>query len=52
MLFDAEMNKNIADFGLSNKFIGHRLKKFCGSSLYTAPELLQDQNDDDPTVDV
>jgi len=53
ILFDSQYNIKIADFGLSEEFIpGEKLKTFCGTPEYMAPEVFKGQNFDGPKVDV
>lgn len=52
ILFGAQINITIADFGLSNKFTVHKLNMFCGSPLYATPELFLGQNCRGPAVTV
>jgi 5'-AMP-activated protein kinase, catalytic alpha subunit len=53
LLLDAEKNIRIVDFGLSAITApGKRLKVFCGSPSYAAPEIVARQPYDGPPVDV
>lgn len=53
IVLDVHHNIKINDFGLSN-FIspGSRLKTFCGSPVYAAPEIIRKKNYDGRTADV
>ncbi|XP_067679924.1 serine/threonine-protein kinase SIK3-like [Haliotis asinina] len=53
LLLDANLNIKIADFGFSNYFSpGTKLKTWCGSPPYAAPELFEGREYDAPKVDV
>ncbi|XP_039702935.1 serine/threonine-protein kinase MARK2-like [Pteropus medius] len=52
ILLDANRNIKLADFGLSNEYVGQKLTTFCGSLNYVAPEILLGQSYDGPGVDV
>ncbi|KAJ3227058.1 Serine/threonine-protein kinase par-1 [Clydaea vesicula] len=53
ILLDSNMNAKIADFGFSNQFTpGERLKTWCGSPAYAAPEIFQGIEYSGPEVDV
>jgi serine/threonine protein kinase len=53
IVLDVHHNIKINDFGLSN-FInpGVRLKNFCGSPVYAAPEIIRKKSYDGPTADI
>nr|XP_058935040.1 serine/threonine-protein kinase MARK2-like [Kogia breviceps] len=53
LLFDANMNIKLTDFGFSNKCDDSRkLDTFCGTVAYAAPELLLGQRYSGPAADV
>ncbi|KAL3887299.1 hypothetical protein ACJMK2_027241 [Sinanodonta woodiana] len=53
LLLDAGLNIKIADFGFSNKFSpDSKLKTWCGSPPYAAPELFEGKEYDGPKVDI
>eukprot|EP00070_Physeter_catodon_P044120 XP_028351014.1 MAP/microtubule affinity-regulating kinase 3-like [Physeter catodon] len=53
LLFDADMNVKITDFGLSNECDeSGKLDTFCGSPTYAALELFLGQSYDSPVVDM
>lgn len=52
VLLDAVQNIKLADFGLSNEYIGQKLTTFCGSLHYIIPEMLLGQGYDGPGTDV
>ncbi|XP_011361609.1 serine/threonine-protein kinase MARK2-like [Pteropus vampyrus] len=52
ILLDADLNVKLADFGLSNEYVGHKLSTFCGSLPYVAPEVFQGRGYHGPGVDV
>ena len=39
VLLDEELNVKLADFGLSSGYVGRKLRNFCGSIPYVAPEV-------------
>lgn len=52
LLFDEELNVKITDFGLSNIFNTQtKLGTFCGSPVYSAPELIEGRKYVGPEVD-
>lgn len=52
-MLDEELNVKISDFGLSNVFdASSKLKTFCGSPIFSAPELLNGIQYTGPEVDV
>ncbi|XP_014240999.1 serine/threonine-protein kinase SIK3-like isoform X2 [Cimex lectularius] len=53
LLLDANMKIKLADFGFSNEFeAGDKLKTWCGSPPYAAPELFQGVQYDGPKADI
>lgn len=52
ILLDTDLNVKLADFGLSNEYVGHKLRTFCGSLPYVAPEVFLGQGYHGPGVDV
>ncbi|XP_060561423.1 serine/threonine-protein kinase SIK3-like isoform X2 [Ruditapes philippinarum] len=53
LLLDAALNIKIADFGFSNLFdTDTKLKTWCGSPPYAAPELFEGREYDAPKVDI
>lgn len=52
MLFDVEMIAKLADFSVSTPFNGSKLSTFCGSPVYSAPELFQGKEYNGPPVDI
>nr|KAF6506092.1 hypothetical protein HJG63_007929 [Rousettus aegyptiacus] len=52
ILLDAGLNVKLADFGLSNQYVGHKLSTFCGSLPYVAPEVFLGKGYHGPGVDV
>ncbi|ESO88403.1 hypothetical protein LOTGIDRAFT_219153 [Lottia gigantea] len=53
LLLDANLNIKIADFGFSNYFSSNgKLKTWCGSPPYAAPELFEGKEYDAPKVDI
>lgn len=52
VLLDSKLNIKLADFGLSNECVGHKLSTFCGSFPYVAPEVFLEQGYDGLGVDV
>ncbi|XP_053519644.1 serine/threonine-protein kinase MARK2-like [Artibeus jamaicensis] len=51
ILLDEENNIKLADFGFSTKFSGEKLKTFCGTLPYMAPEMLKCEPYDGQKVD-
>ena len=53
LLLDANLNVKIADFGFSNVFADDvKLKSFCGSPPYAAPELFEGRHYHGPAADI
>ncbi|XP_032958245.1 serine/threonine-protein kinase MARK2-like, partial [Rhinolophus ferrumequinum] len=52
VLLDRNLDARLADFSLSTPFNGSKLSTFCGTPLYTAPELFQGEEYDGPPVDI
>lgn len=52
ILLDADRNVKVADFGLSNEYVGQKLTTFCGSLNYVAPEILLGQSYAGPGADI
>ncbi|XP_022248505.1 serine/threonine-protein kinase SIK2-like isoform X2 [Limulus polyphemus] len=53
LLLDENMNIKIADFGFSNYYsLNDRLKTWCGSPPYAAPEVFEGKNYIGPEVDI
>lgn len=52
VLLDSKLNIKLADFGLSNECVGHKLSTFCGSLPYVAPDVFLEQGYDGLGVDV
>ncbi|XP_076325650.1 serine/threonine-protein kinase SIK2-like isoform X2 [Tachypleus tridentatus] len=53
LLLDENMNIKIADFGFSNYYsVNDRLKTWCGSPPYAAPEVFEGKNYIGPEVDI
>lgn len=53
LLLDEKMNVKIADFGFSNYYsVNDRLKTWCGSPPYAAPEVFEGKNYVGPEVDI
>lgn len=52
-LLDEELNIKITDFGLSNVFDTNKnLETFCGSLVYSAPELIEGTKYVGPEIDI
>jgi MAP/microtubule affinity-regulating kinase len=53
ILFDQEMNVKIADFGFANYYSLHsKLKSFCGSPMFAAPEIFSGKEYVGPETDM